>query len=976
MEMIIQMTPIKVPEELFFYYFHFSRAQNYLTKKIFNQKVELINSVMKDTSNEESNKKFINEFYRYLDISYTADEALEYIGDTIDSCDELKWQYADADWKNLAIYPIIEETFREASEILNRIEEIKKIDSLQNQIEEINAIRENNWWWKYNIRMDLLKPKFEGKRITIDYLIDVSKPMNLGQSKDFDRIRELFENIKMTADDQADYRQSDHEILFRDLSFFNARGLTGEKLNRVIAGIAQKIYPSGIDQLLSTYGIHISDGDMPYTINEQLNEESFYPYDSITGQIKADYTSTEKKETNKPENNDQIKSYPDGSRYNGQFQNGKREGRGIMTYPNGIQYSGLWKNDKEDGSGILTSPNGNKYVGLWKDGEKLQGSFYGPNWEFYYSEDILVNTEKLPVTKLSERLNLLIKENEIKEDICTHNSKLGEDEIMWYNYSGAHNSFGYDLKNIDLTGLDNESLVHAIKELTMKYNNDTRKRLNGIVDEIFSSDISRMEKSHDKYWSDENQQAKNSQLDLNVLINNYTDENESDCAGNKKTLDNIIKFPVERVKREDQEENQLDENFISDYQTNGFCRTEFSRRDLVHSPTMVIPPFDRMGFHEDMYYLLKFRNNPQEMIDKISVFSATYMWPVQIASLAYFEKAGDMSSLSVFNAGTTFVFNVGAAFITRDKDDWDFENKNSVVNGLINEKNLSYYHYILIDQVKHDDYYKVDKIIEKIIELAPKNAEVFNNEIKRLGIRNSMRTEKDRKLILKDNTPGDKAEISSAMLLPVFDADKRIKAVVFLGYNHPAVMCGTNGFTRENIWDVYMFMNALQMIYQESPVNNKEELYDVDKEIADLKSYIENFPNWQYGFSLAGGTPQDFEIHQKYLIETEELLKKLEAEYEEIKARSNRIKNLIFAIEDQIIICTVNIKKNIRVRENLKLINELSGYIKIIVNTGSEKYESDNEIAVLLSEKSNSFTEAYPVINREIEKIFKTRFDK
>jgi len=41
--------------------------------------------------------------------------------------------------------------------------------------------------------------------------------------------------------------------------------------------------------------------------------------------------------------------YADGSKFIGEFVDGKREGKGVETYPNGDHYEGSFKNDKRHG---------------------------------------------------------------------------------------------------------------------------------------------------------------------------------------------------------------------------------------------------------------------------------------------------------------------------------------------------------------------------------------------------------------------------------------------------------------------------------------------------------------------------------------------------------------------------------------------------------------------------------------------------
>ena len=58
--------------------------------------------------------------------------------------------------------------------------------------------------------------------------------------------------------------------------------------------------------------------------------------------------------------------------YEGEFIDGKKEGKGKLIYNNGTEYSGNFKNNKPDGYGQLTQENGEVYQGEWKEG-KING---------------------------------------------------------------------------------------------------------------------------------------------------------------------------------------------------------------------------------------------------------------------------------------------------------------------------------------------------------------------------------------------------------------------------------------------------------------------------------------------------------------------------------------------------------------------------------------------------------------------------
>jgi hypothetical protein len=70
-----------------------------------------------------------------------------------------------------------------------------------------------------------------------------------------------------------------------------------------------------------------------------------------------------------------------GERYEGQFRNGQRNGRGVQYYPDGsMRYNGDFKNDIRDGYGAYYFSNGDKIVGIFADNK--------PNGKatYYYSD--------------------------------------------------------------------------------------------------------------------------------------------------------------------------------------------------------------------------------------------------------------------------------------------------------------------------------------------------------------------------------------------------------------------------------------------------------------------------------------------------------------------------------------------------------------------------------------------------------------
>jgi len=71
-----------------------------------------------------------------------------------------------------------------------------------------------------------------------------------------------------------------------------------------------------------------------------------------------------------------IYTYANGRKYVGEHKDGKANGQGTFTWQNPWeQYVGEWKDEKPNGQGTRTKANGDKYVGEWKDGNMRQGTF-------------------------------------------------------------------------------------------------------------------------------------------------------------------------------------------------------------------------------------------------------------------------------------------------------------------------------------------------------------------------------------------------------------------------------------------------------------------------------------------------------------------------------------------------------------------------------------------------------------------------
>ena len=69
--------------------------------------------------------------------------------------------------------------------------------------------------------------------------------------------------------------------------------------------------------------------------------------------------------------------YRDGTKYAGEWKEGKFNGQGAQIWANGDKYVGQFKNDNWHGQGILTHADGRIEEGIWKNGKLVKGDEIG-----------------------------------------------------------------------------------------------------------------------------------------------------------------------------------------------------------------------------------------------------------------------------------------------------------------------------------------------------------------------------------------------------------------------------------------------------------------------------------------------------------------------------------------------------------------------------------------------------------------------
>ena len=71
--------------------------------------------------------------------------------------------------------------------------------------------------------------------------------------------------------------------------------------------------------------------------------------------------------------------WENGSRYVGEWKEGKKHGQGTYTWSDGKKYVGEYKDGLPNGQGTYTLPNGEKYIGEFKDNKPWVITKYDKN---------------------------------------------------------------------------------------------------------------------------------------------------------------------------------------------------------------------------------------------------------------------------------------------------------------------------------------------------------------------------------------------------------------------------------------------------------------------------------------------------------------------------------------------------------------------------------------------------------------------
>jgi ribosomal protein L7/L12 len=196
-----------------------------------------------------------------------------------------------------------------------------------------------------------------------------------------------------------------------------------------------------------------------------------------------------------------------GTFYDGQWLWGKRHGKGVISYSDGDRYDGEWKDDVKCGYGTYTGPTGDSYVGDWMNGKKNGiGTYTYPDGDRYEGEWKDGKKNGIGTYTYSDGDRY---EGEWKDDEkCGHGRIIKSDGRIQQDGEWQHNKFiGIENRKTAVIGANDPcpcgsgkkfKKCHGNMEKRAEFSGDTvgemdalhsTRRLDSIIDELDEYDV-------------------------------------------------------------------------------------------------------------------------------------------------------------------------------------------------------------------------------------------------------------------------------------------------------------------------------------------------------------------------------------------------------------------------------------------------------------------------------------------------------
>ena len=165
-------------------------------------------------------------------------------------------------------------------------------------------------------------------------------------------------------------------------------------------------------------------------------------------------------------------AYVDGSKYVGEWRDGKMDGDGIKTWKDGRKYSGKFKNDKPHGQGTFIYTDNSKYTGMWKDGKMHgQGTMIYSNGTSFMGEFVVGLKHGIGVCMDQDGLNIDCKDLEDTNSSKGKNRKsITIEAKKWVKLNEYKSTSGKGKKIMDQLEKDFTLKANELCSSTKNYN--------------------------------------------------------------------------------------------------------------------------------------------------------------------------------------------------------------------------------------------------------------------------------------------------------------------------------------------------------------------------------------------------------------------------------------------------------------------------------------------------------------------------
>jgi len=216
--------------------------------------------------------------------------------------------------------------------------------------------------------------------------------------------------------------------------------------------------------------------------------------------------------------------------------------------------------------------------------------------------------------------------------------------------------------------------------------------------------------------------------------------------------------------------------------------------------------YDRKHFREDAYLLYTANKNPDKLITLLHEFNNIYIWPALAISLITFPDTKDITKFNIYKSKSKYAVPLK---IDNAEKVWEMSNTNSIPRWMLTLPNLSHltFNYTHVYAWKNDVYEKLfsrDLPMSDFLKELPNEAIFIDDLDPALKFSNIYRIEYN-----------GKDPISSAILAPIYNNNKSLKAMVYFAYPRPDVMEGVVLFDFKCVLDMQFLLKIISLCFED-----------------------------------------------------------------------------------------------------------------------------------------------------------------